>query len=101
MPPESISKDDRLFFEYLIDAERSSSEESAVDDFTTHILRTLDYDNQDRRIRTRKKIPFIMSGCRVDAKADVCVIDRAEYLLLVQEYKVSGFVFVPISILEW
>ena len=100
MPPGPISKDDRLFFEYLIDAERSSSEESAVDDFTVHILRTLDYDNQDRRIRTRKKIPFIMSGCRVDVKTDVCVMDRTDYLLLVQEDKVSGFVFVPISILE-
>ena len=101
MPPGPISKDDRLFFEYLTDAERSSSsEESAVDDFAAHILRMLDYDNQDRRIRTRKEIPFIMSGCRVDAKTDVCVMDRADYLLLVQEDKVSGFVSIPISILE-
>ena len=101
MPPGPISKDDRLFFEYLTDAERSSSsEESAVDDFAAHILRMLDYDNQDRRIRTRKEIPFVMSGCRVDAKIDVCVMDRADYLLLVQEDKVSGFVSIPISTLE-
>ena len=89
--------DDRLFFEYLTDAERASSEESAVVDFATHILRTLDYDNQDRRIRTRKEIPFIMSGWRVGAKTDVCVMD---YLLFVQEDKVSGSVSVPISILD-
>ena len=66
-----------------------------MDDFAAHILRTLDYDNQDRRIRTRKEISFI---CRVDAKTDVCVMDRADYVLLV--HKVSGFVSVPISILE-
>ena len=101
MPPGPISKDDRLFFDYLMDAERALSEESAVDDFAAHILRTLDYDNQDRRIRTRKEIPFIMSGCRVDAKTDVCVMDHADYLLLVQEDKVGSFVSVPISILEW
>ena len=102
MPLGPISKDDRLFFEYLMDAEKSSSEESAVDDFAAHILRTLDYDDQDHRIRTRtwKEIPFIMSGCRIDAKTDVCVMDRADYLL-VQEDKVSGFVSIPISTLEW
>src|SRR6266542_500445 len=52
MPPGPILKDDRLFFEYLMDTEKSSSEESAVDDFVAHILRMLDYDNQDCRIRT-------------------------------------------------
>jgi hypothetical protein len=57
-------QDDRLF-EYLTDSERSSSEESAADDFAAHILRMLDYDCS---IRTRKEIPFIMSGCCVDAK---------------------------------
>ena len=68
MPPGLISKDDCLFFDYLTDAERSSLEESAVDDFAAHILRMLDYDDQDHRIRTRKEIPFIMSGCHIDTK---------------------------------
>lgn len=90
MPPGTISKEDRLFFEYLSDVERSSQEGSAVDDFPAHILRMLDYDNQDRgMIKTRKTIPFTMSGCRVDAKTDVCVMDHADYRLLVQEDKVS------------
>lgn len=88
-PDGPLSKSDRHFFQYLRAAEQASFEESAVDDFTAFILRMLDYDDDDRVIRLRKEISFYMAGERVDATADVCVMNDSDYLLLIQEDKVS------------
>jgi hypothetical protein len=50
------------------------------------------YDEGRRVIHLRKEMGFEMCGQRVDAKTDVCVMERsgtgAKYLLLVQEDKV-------------
>ena len=87
-PPAVISKEDRLFFQYL---ERANIyEEAAVDDFAGHILRMLDFDGNDRSIVTKKELSFTMCGRRVWAKADIVVLDDTEYSLMVQEDKVSA-----------
>jgi len=64
-------------------------EESAVDDFAMHLLRTMGYAGRaiGRDLRSRKDIPFLICGEWKHAKTDVCVIDRREILLLVQEDK--------------
>ncbi|KAF9479487.1 hypothetical protein BDN70DRAFT_834440 [Pholiota conissans] len=85
MPDGNLSKTDRHFFQYLKAAEQSSSKESAVCDFAAFILGMLDYDDEDRYIRTRKEISFDMAGQRVDAKANMCVMNNLDYLLLIQE----------------
>ena len=71
--------------------EKPKSPESHVDDFAAFILRILNYDSddQDRVICQRPELSFPMAGQRVDAKSDLCVRDENDYLLLVQEDKVS------------
>ena len=88
-PDGPLMKDDRLFFQYMKLAEKSRSPESRVDDFAAFILRILNYDDEDRVICQRTEISFPMVGQRVDAKTDVCLMDELEFLLLVQEDKVS------------
>jgi len=88
-PDEHLQKDDRLFFRYLGLVEKPQSPESHVDDFAAFILRILNYDDQDRVICQRPELSFPMAGQRVDAKSDLCVRDENDYLLLVQEDKVS------------
>lgn len=83
-------KRDRLFFYYLEDAMAiPPGEESAVDDFSAHLLSMLQYDDPDNRyIRQRKDIPFFICGTDSYAKTDVCIMDRKlRILLLVQEDK--------------
>jgi membrane glycosyltransferase len=80
-----LVRNDRLFFKLLNDAG-----EEPVDDFATIILRLLHYEDPDRVIHQRKEISFVMSGQRVDAKPDVCVLsDTDDCILLVQEDQVS------------
>jgi len=64
-------------------------EESAVDDFTMQLLRMMGYASRalGRDLRSRKDIPLFICGEWRHAKADVCVMDRNGYLLLVQEDK--------------
>ncbi|KIJ42733.1 hypothetical protein M422DRAFT_170821 [Sphaerobolus stellatus SS14] len=65
-------------------------EESAVDDFVMQLLRTIrGYAGRavGRDLRSRKDIPFLICGEWRHAKIDVCVMDRNEILLLVQEDK--------------
>jgi hypothetical protein len=64
-------------------------EESAVDDFAMQLLRTMGYAGRaiGRDLRSRKNIPFLICGEWKHAKTDVCVMDRSEILLLVQEDK--------------
>jgi len=89
IPEGPLSKTDQRFFQYLRAAEQATSEESAVDDFPAFILHTLDYDDDDRVIQLRKANSFYMGGEKVDAKADVCAMNDLDYLLLIQENKVS------------
>ena len=90
-PDGPLQKDDRLFFRYLGLVEKPKSPESHVDDFAAFILRILNYDSddQDRVICQRPELSFPMAGQRVEAKSDLCVRDENDYLLLVQEDKVS------------
>ncbi|TFK38810.1 hypothetical protein BDQ12DRAFT_712739 [Crucibulum laeve] len=91
-PGIQLSKVEQHFFAYLEDAMRMPpGEESLVDDFAVFLLSMLDYDNGYRVVHTRKEMSFYMCGSRVDAKADVTVIERRgplfQYILLVQEDK--------------
>ena len=54
------------------------NEESAIDDFATHLLIVLGYAdmNSDRVVRTHKDIPLYICGEWRRAKANVCVIDK-------------------------
>ena len=64
-------------------------EESAVDDFAMQLLRMMGYAGGalGRDLRSRKDIPLFICGEWRYAKADVCVMGRNGYLLLVQEDK--------------
>jgi hypothetical protein len=64
-------------------------EESAVDDLAMQLLRTMGYASRalHRDLRSRKDIPLLICGEWKHAKTDVCIIDRDEILLLVQEDK--------------
>jgi hypothetical protein len=64
-------------------------QESAVDDFTSHLLKLLGYDEPDRIVRQRVYISLFMCGSRVPTKADLCVVNRGlnDIVLLVQEDK--------------
>ncbi|KIL62602.1 hypothetical protein M378DRAFT_80878 [Amanita muscaria Koide BX008] len=84
-PPAVISKEDRLFFKYLDRA--NIGEKAAVDDFAGHILRMLNFDDNDRSIATKRELSFTMCGTCVWAKADIAILDDAEYSLMVQEDK--------------
>lgn len=92
-PPGPLHKADMDFFAYMEDAMIiPPGEESLVDDFATFVLKMMRYDEGRRVIHLRKEMGFEMCGQRVDAKTDVCVMERsgtgAKYLLLVQEDKV-------------
>lgn len=83
-----ITKEERLFFRYLRHA--NVAEESAVDDFALHLLRIMDFDGGQKSLHTKKEMSFEMCGERVYAKPDICIMDRADLLLLVQEDKVRS-----------
>ena len=89
-PQGPLAKTDRLFFHYLRDAIRPKGEEPTVGDFAAFILAMFDYDEPDRIIHQRKELSFVMCGERVVAKPDVCVMTFTDFLLLVQEDKVSS-----------
>ena len=69
-------------------------EESLIDDFGSFVLKMMRYDEGRCVIHLRKEIGFEMCGQCVDAKTDVCVMERSgtgsKYLLLVQEDKVRS-----------
>ena len=93
-PAGLSSKPDIDFFQYMEDAMAiPPAEESLVDDFAAFILKMMHYDEGHRVVHMRKEMGFEMCGQRVNAKADVCLMERiggAKYLLLVQEDKVSA-----------
>ncbi|KAK0468586.1 hypothetical protein IW261DRAFT_1372952 [Armillaria novae-zelandiae] len=63
------------------------AQESAVDDFTIELLRTLGYARRPRVTRSRLDIPFFICGEQHHARTDVCIVDSTEILLLIQEDK--------------
>jgi len=67
----------------------SPGEESAVDDFAVQLFRILCYTGRavGRVARTRKDLPFWICGEQRHVKADVCIMDAFDILLLVQEDK--------------
>ena len=61
--------------------------ESAVDNFAAQLLRGLEYDDNDRTVFIQQAIPFLICGETSVAQTDVCVMDKDEILLLLQEGK--------------
>ena len=61
--------------------------ESAVDNFAAQLLRGLEYDDNNRIVFIQHAIPFLICGETSVAQTDVCVMDKDEILLLLQEDK--------------
>lgn len=93
-PAGPLHKADLHFFALMEDAMTiAPDEESFVVDFAVFVLMMMGYDDGRRVVHTRKELRFEMCGQRVDAKTDVCVMERSHttggrYLLLLQEDKV-------------
>ncbi|KAI5984678.1 hypothetical protein EDD15DRAFT_1723430 [Pisolithus albus] len=68
-------------------ANQVPDQESAVVDFVKQLLHTMGYATRaaHRHLRSRKTILFFICGEYKDAKADVCIMDDYEVLLVVQE----------------
>jgi hypothetical protein len=60
---------------------------AAIDNFAARLLETLGYASGRRVIVTRETLPLIICGMQCSARADVCVCDDKDYVLLVQENK--------------
>ncbi|KAE9383612.1 hypothetical protein BT96DRAFT_1031658 [Gymnopus androsaceus JB14] len=76
MKPKPLSglNKDRFFFDYLFCA--LTEDKAAVNNFAQFILRLLDYDSEDRIIRSRMVLNFTMCGKTVRAKPDISVISE-------------------------
>ena len=59
-------------------------QEAAVDNFSTKLLRGLDYDNANRIVFIRHAIPFLICGENSVSQTDICILDDNEILLLLQ-----------------
>ena len=68
--------------------ENPHSSESRVDDFAAFLLHITNHDDEDRGT----EISFPMTGQRIDAKTDVCLMNDLELLLLVQGDKVRHLI---------
>jgi len=58
-------------------------EDSAVIDFTHHVLRLLEYTPIGRIARTRKRLPFKICGVEKAAVPNICILDERDFILLV------------------
>ena len=66
------------FFAYMEDATIiPPGKESLVDDFSAFVLKMMRYNEGLHVIHLRKEMGFEMCGQRVDAKTDVCVMERS------------------------
>ena len=66
----------------------TENEESAVHDFAAELFRACGYTGMGRLVRTRKDILFLTCGEYKYAKADACILnDKDEVILLVHEHK--------------
>ncbi len=63
--------------------------ETAVDDFTVELFKSLGYVHRERVARTRADLPLLICGENRHAKTDVCIVDRTQndILLVVQKDK--------------
>ncbi|KAI9302616.1 hypothetical protein BJ944DRAFT_166914 [Cunninghamella echinulata] len=62
------------FIKYLISATKTHiNEESAVDDFTKHLLNIFKYNKGDNLVRSGQALTLGMFGKNVNAKPDICV----------------------------
>jgi hypothetical protein len=75
------------FLGLMTEAMRSASTESAVLDFAQAVLQLMRYDNPGFLVRSRVDIPFLMCGKWRNAQTNLCVVNKHEVLLLVQEDK--------------
>lgn len=66
-----------------------SERDSTVKDFAVLLLRALGYTPRGRILRMRKNITLLNCGEVREAQADVCVMDKYEIFLLVQEVECS------------
>jgi len=77
----------------------TQNEESAVHDFAVELFRACGYTGMGRLVRTRKDILFLTCGEYKYAKADACILnDKDEVILLVHEHKShfdNAFLFDP------
>ncbi|KAF9074009.1 hypothetical protein BDP27DRAFT_1215103, partial [Rhodocollybia butyracea] len=89
-PPAVVTKAERIFFEFLNRA--NLMEKAAVDDFSAHPLRILDFDDNERSITTMREMTFTMCGTRVCAKADIAVMKASKYSLIVHDDKARNTV---------
>jgi hypothetical protein len=60
-------------------------EESAVDDFTAHLLSLLGYEVANHFIRQQKDILLFVCRGTTQAKTDLCMVDRKDEILLVMQ----------------
>ncbi|KIM43582.1 hypothetical protein M413DRAFT_434331 [Hebeloma cylindrosporum] len=65
----------------------SPGDDSATSDFVVALLRALDFAPQGTMIRTGKNFPLQVCGEKRYAKADVCIVEGTNPLLLVQQDK--------------
>jgi hypothetical protein len=63
--------------------------ETAVDNFAAHLLRSLNYDDDNKYVYIRHAIPFLICGQNSVAQTDICVMNTNQILLLLQEDKRS------------
>ncbi|KAJ8516010.1 hypothetical protein ONZ45_g6623 [Pleurotus djamor] len=82
-PSADNNAEHRRFFRYLKAA--MQGEKSAVDDFAVVLLRFLGYEGEDCMIRRRKEMGFVMGKEKVDATADLTIVDDTYCYLVVQE----------------
>jgi hypothetical protein len=74
--------------QYLDEAMMGSpGDDSATSDFVLALLRALDFAPKGSMIRTRKNFPFRVGGEKRYAKADVCIVEGTDPLLIVQQDK--------------
>jgi len=74
--------------QYLDEAMMGSpGDDSATSDFVVALLRALDFAPKGSMIRTSKNFPFRVGGEKRYAKADVCIIEGTDPLLIVQQDK--------------
>jgi hypothetical protein len=66
---------------------RNPEDESATSDFVVALLRALDFAPKGTMIRTGKNFPFRVDGEKRYAKADVCIVEGTNPLLIVQQDK--------------
>jgi hypothetical protein len=86
---DGLSEDEANFFFYLSAVEDAEPMRSAIGDLASFFLRFFRFSSKDRFIRQRPKMHLQMSWKTVDAIADVALVDRSYFLLLVQEDKVG------------